>query len=155
METLWIADKDVLVVRNDDKHMRAFRNAGPGKLTRWAVSEQGELCGSHAALALIGLWPVGGPVSFGFSDGTRVLEFNAVCTADGRCGFRSLLDDTPFRVWQNEKIVYSRGAWLLVIEPDGDSYRQLYFGDSARYEDVADCRRDTCTLAIDALRYPD
>lgn len=154
METLWIADKDVFVVRNDAYHVRAFRNAGPGKLTRWGVSEQGERCGSHAALATIGLWPAGGPTSFRFSDGTRVLEFNAVCTANGQCGFRSLFDDKPCRVWQDEKIIYSRGAWLLVIEPDGDSYRQLYFGESARFDAAADCDRDTCTLAIEVLRGP-
>jgi len=152
LETQWVAEADTLVVRNEDNYVRAIRNAGPGQRTRWAASEEGEVCGSHAALAGFGLWPAGGASTFGFSDGANVLDFNAICAPDGQCEFRSLFANELCRVWQDEEIVYRQGARLLVIEPHGDTFRTVYYDDSRHLENKADCNRGTCRLAISDLR---
>ena len=159
-ESFWLPGRNVIVVRGSDRNVRVFEKRSAESGTSWASGFDNELCGIRHALVDYDLSPAGGARRFRLQTGTEYVDFHPVCNADGRCEFDGLFDGPPdgppngraCRVWQDESITYPERAWLLVVEPAGDSYRELFFGDSRALRKQAECWRKTCTLPLDALR---
>jgi hypothetical protein len=63
-----------------------------------------------------------------------------------------LLGEEMCRVWQDERISYGQWNWLIVVEPQGDAYREVFSEDSTLLDEIADCARGRCKVALGALR---
>lgn len=148
----WLREHAVFVVgRGDD--VRVFKNKGPGLATHWASGDIRDTCADEIALEEYGLVPYGGRDRFGFAlDGQPGVDFVPVCNSSSECGFRLLLGGETCRAWRNDSISYGQRNWLIVVEPHGDAYREIYSGESKRLDDIADCARGRCNVAIAALR---
>jgi hypothetical protein len=152
--TNWL-DQDRVFVAKEDHALKAFELTEPGKVKRFGIGYSGEPCGMRSAIEDYGLIPFGmqerlqlmGP---GFGDGT--IDVVAVCSAKNECEFASVFDDRRCLAKPVEYIGLGTSSRLLVLEPAGDGYTELYFGKARPLKKQAGCSRRDCKISLAQLR---
>ncbi len=133
----------------------AFELTRPGKVRRFGVSMSGEPCGLRAAIEDYGLTPVGMMQRLEFTDSRTLnssIDVVAVCNANNECEFASVFDDSRCLAKPIEYICLGTSSKLLVLEPAGDNYTELYFGKARPLMKQGDCSGTHCRIRLARLR---
>jgi hypothetical protein len=154
VDTNWLDEGRVFVAK-EDYALKAYELTEPGKVKRFGIGMSGEPCGLRAAIEDYGLIPFGmqerlqlmGP---GFGDGT--IDIVAVCNARNECEFASVFEDRHCVAQPVEYVGLGTSSRLLVLEPAGDGYTELYFGKSRPLKKQAGCSRKDCKISLAQLR---
>jgi len=154
IETNWLDQDRVFVVREDDT-LKVFELTRPGKVRRFGVSMSGEPCGLRAAIEDYGLTPVGMMQRLEFTDSRTLnssIDVVAVCNGNNACEFASVFDGLRCMANPVEYVELRTLPKLLVLEPAGDNYTELYFGKARPLMKQADCSGTNCRISVARLR---
>jgi len=148
----WIKDDEIFVTRYVDA-IRAYRIDESGKVKLYKLSETGEFCGLRAAMVDYGLVATTAADGIAYSGFIfDMTQIRVVCSRDGNCQIASIIDGDTCEIPNDEEIRFWPSSRLLVIEPDGDSYTQLFFGKPKFLKKHADCKHYSCSISVNKFR---
>jgi len=153
--TNWLQDGRVYVTVTG-KIAKAHIFSKRGKPLSWGVSNAGEPCGMLAAIEDYGLAPLGGASNeLFFHHGghfNKNVQLLGICNAGGDCAFPSVIKGETCDSIASKDISFPVDGTLLVIEPEGESYSELYFNVAWFLRKHANCDFTTCTMPVAKLR---
>lgn len=151
-QTNWLHGTRVFVQR-DGLTVTAIRPGDGEDSSSFGTSFRGEICGMVAALTDYGLSPAGGRRQLLLAAvPAPPTQFAAVCNETDECTFDSVFGQSWCKVAATEYIRFERWQPLLVIEPNGASYKELFYGKGSELDDFADCRHGECKIEVRRLR---
>jgi hypothetical protein len=154
VETNWLDQGRVFVAR-EDHTLKAFELTGPGKVRLFGMSLSGEPCGMRVAIEDYGLTPEGRRQRLVLTDPRTIFSHTdvvAVCNANNECEFASVFDDSRCLAKPVEYVRLGTSPRMLVLEPAGDGYTELYFGKARPLKKQAGCSRTDCKISVAQLR---
>jgi len=152
MQSNWLRNDEIFVTKQKNT-VTAYQLIEGQTMARWGMSTIGEPCGMRAALEDYGLTPLGANSGLLFGESlTSHVEVHGICKDATNCSFRSVIDGEVCNAVLQGDFEFQSTSKQLVLEADGDTYKELYYGDAGRLKKVADCRKGLCTMRIDQLR---
>ena len=136
-----------------DNSVSAYRLVESERLARWGRSESGEPCGMRAALEDYGLAPMGGATDLQFAESlSSFVQLRAVCNASSECSFASVIDHETCEATPGTAIAFDSRSKLLLLEANGDSYTELFYGAAKSLKKRASCDKHNCEIDVSKLR---
>jgi hypothetical protein len=152
MQSNWLRDGQIFVTRQGET-VTVFQLVESDKIPRWGAGESGEPCGMRAALEDYGLSPVGAHTGLQFAESlTSLVQLRAVCANESNCTFESVIEGEFCDALPGTEIEFETYSKLLVLEPDGGSYAELFYGEAKSLKRHAICEDQMCRIDIEELR---